>query len=140
MMKATRFLPLLPLLLLAFSPLAQSCGEATAAESIQAKPKKAKPDATFTGKIEQWAVVDNGSIYIEVTGKNMKGKEGSIWVKAMPAKTTTTGLAFKALQIILHYDGVITVEGKKRSNNTGSTAMKAMDLLKIGKFTPGEKN
>ncbi len=137
MMKATR---LLPLLLIACLPFAQSCGEVAAAGPSQGKPKKAKPDATWTGKIEEWGVVDNGSIYLKLTGKNMKGKEGSVWFKAMPAKTTTTGLAFKVLHILLHYDGEITVEGNKKSSMNGSTSLKAMDLVKIGKFSPGKKD
>lgn len=135
-MKATR---LLPLLLLALLPLGQSCGEAMAAESVQAKPKKIKPDATYTGKIEQWGVVDNGTIYCEIKGQNMKGEAGSIWVKASPSKGMMTGLAHKVLMIILHYDGEVTIEGKKRGSMNGSSALKAMDLIKIGHFKPAGK-
>lgn len=133
-MKAAR---ILPFVFLAFLPFAQSCGEAMAAESVQGNPKKAKPDVTYTGKIEQWGVVENGSIYCEIKGKNMKGEEGSIWVKASPSKGMLTGLAHKVLMIVLHYDGEVTIEGKKRRSMNGSTALKAMDLLKIGHFKAG---
>lgn len=135
-MKATA---ILSLLLLALLPLAPSCGEATAAEPSQGKTKKAKPDATYTGAISQWGVVDNGSIYFEVIGKNMKGEDGTIWLKAEPAKTSNTGLALKVLTIIMHYKGTVTVEGKKRGSMNGENALKAMDLLKIGNFVPGDK-
>lgn len=128
---------ILSLLLLAFLPFAPSCGEATAADALQGTPKKARPDETYTGKIGQWGIVDNGSVYFEVIGKNMKGEEGTIWVKAEPAKTSNTGLALKVLTIILHYKGDVTVEGKKRGSLNGKSALKAMDLLKIGHFTPG---
>ena len=130
---------ILSLLLLALLPFAPSCGEAIAAEPSQGTPKKAKPDATYTGSIGQWGVVDNGSIYFEVTGKNMKGEAGSIWLKAEPAKTSNTGLALKVLTIIMHYKGTVTVEGKKRGKLNGSSTLKAMDLLKIGNFFAGSK-
>ena len=133
-MKATRFVLLL---LLASLPFAPSCGEATAAEANQGTPKKPKPDETYTGKIGQWGVVDNGSIYLEVIGKNMKGEDGTIWVKAEPAKTQNAALAMKVLTIVMHYKGEVTVEGKKRGSLNGSSSLKAMDLLKIGHFTPG---
>jgi len=128
---------ILPVLLLAFLPFASSCSEATAAEPSQGRPKPAKPDVTYTGKVGQWGMAESGAIYLELKGTNMKGKEGTIWFKAEPSRNAAIGLSNKILDIILHTDGQLTIEGKRRGGADGSNALKAMDVLKIGKFTPG---
>jgi len=134
-MKITRTLPLLVLLLVG-TPCLQSCSEAIAAEATQGSSKRHKIDTIYTGKITSWGVTVNGSIYIEVTGTNTRNETGSIWVKAEAAKTVNTGLAYSVLQVVLHYKGSITVEGKKRGSMNGSSASHAMDLQRIGKFDP----
>ena len=82
---------LLPLLLLALLPFSSSCSEATAA--APQKPKAAKPDVTYTGKIGEWGMAQNGAVYVQLTGTNMKGKEGTIWFKAEPSKNAAIGIA-----------------------------------------------
>ncbi len=129
-MKTWFLIPLFFVALLSFGPLDSTFTP----PSPQGKPKPMKADATYTGKITSWGLADNGSIFLKVEGANKKGEQGSIWVRAEPARTADGGLAAKVLQVILHHQGDVTVEGRVKGKNAGAEPKTAMDLLKIGNF------